>query len=379
MDIKEKKEFGIIDDELQIEYTDNSRSCSSSSSYSSAEDNEPLTEIERSGLTNQVAQQNQPDDEPDGVVRKLSYNLKTLVWDAEHLTNTSNKYCYCARGVSLVCSFGFDVLLIICLLSLTQKVEYCRSMLQCCSCKQWFHTFCIKSLQSELLIGDQYFKFVCSVCGDEGVESCKRITMKWSAVVGLTLSNLTYGSECRFFSVKNDIIPFLVENENLFKLSHSLDKLRDDELTAKITNHLTENSPTKFIANQNGDWSLNVEWPYEDPLTFSPFTSNLESTLAKQKLQQAKFEANKDKLIKSGACRKGKGCFVTFWCVLLVSKSVSVCFGLTFLSPSLLSCISEPNQVENQKIQSLQICIRSNEFKQSEETQKSNGQRTGST
>ena len=178
-------------------------------------------------------------------------------------------------------------------------------MLQCCSCKQWFHTFCIKSLQSELLIGDQYFKFVCSVCGDEGVESCKRITMKWSAVVGLTLSNLTYGSECRFFNVKNDIIPFLVENENLFKLSHSLDKLRDDELTTKITNHLTENSPTKFIANKNGDWSLNVDWPYEDPLTFSPFTSNLESTLAKQKAQQAKFEENKDKLIKSGACRKG--------------------------------------------------------------------------
>ena len=103
MNIEEKKEFGIIEDDLQIEYTDNSRSCSSSSSYSSVEEKEPLTEIERSGLTNQVAQQNQLDDERDGVVRKLSYNLKTLVWDAEHLTNTSNKYCYCARGVSFFC------------------------------------------------------------------------------------------------------------------------------------------------------------------------------------------------------------------------------------------------------------------------------------
>lgn len=102
MDIREKKEFGIIDEDLQIEYTD-SRSCSSSSSYSSNEERE-LTEIERSGLTNQVAQQNQLDEDRDndGVVRKLTYNLKKLVWDAEHLTNTSNIYCYCGRGVSLL-------------------------------------------------------------------------------------------------------------------------------------------------------------------------------------------------------------------------------------------------------------------------------------
>lgn len=179
-------------------------------------------------------------------------------------------------------------------------------MLQCCSCKQWFHTFCIKSLQSELLIGDQYFKFICSCCGDDGQESCKRITMKWSAVVGLTLSNLTYGSESRFFSVKRHIIPFLVENESLFKLSHPLDKRRIDELTAKISSHLSENSPTKFISNEHDEWSLNVKWPYDDPLTFSPFTSNLESTMAKQKARQAEFEANKKKLVKSGACRKGE-------------------------------------------------------------------------
>ena len=67
---------------------------------------EPLTEIERFGLTNQVAQHNQladeRDDERDGVVRKLSYNLKTLVWDAKLLTNNSNKYCYYyVCGVSL--------------------------------------------------------------------------------------------------------------------------------------------------------------------------------------------------------------------------------------------------------------------------------------
>lgn len=179
-------------------------------------------------------------------------------------------------------------------------------MLQCCSCKQWFHTFCIKSLQSELLIGDQYFKLICSVCADDGQESCKRITMKWSAVVGLALSNLTYGSKERFFSVERHILPFLVENENLFKLSHSLDKLSRSELAKKISNHLFENSPTKFISNECGEWSLNVKWPYDDPLTFSPFTSNLESTMAIQKERQREFEENQKKLVKSGACRKGE-------------------------------------------------------------------------
>lgn len=92
------KKFGIISDDHEIESSDNSRSCSSSSSCSSAEEKE-LTEIERSGLTNQMANQLANDRDNDAVVRKLSYNLKRLVWDAEHLTNTSNIYCYCARGV----------------------------------------------------------------------------------------------------------------------------------------------------------------------------------------------------------------------------------------------------------------------------------------
>lgn len=99
MDIQEKKRFGILRDDQEVESTDHSRPCSSSSSCSSNEEKE-LTETEHGGLANLIASQLDDNRDSDTVVRKFPYNLKRLEWDAEHLTNTSNIYCYCARGVS---------------------------------------------------------------------------------------------------------------------------------------------------------------------------------------------------------------------------------------------------------------------------------------
>ena len=121
---------------------------------------------------------------------KLPYDLTKLNWDSNHLTNEEDTYCYCGRNL-----------------------DFYRSLLQCFTCKQWFHLMCIKSLDYDLLIGDQYFKFVCSVCNG-GNEIIQRITMKWKVAVGLTLSNLTYGSDMRFFNIHQDIIPYLKENED---------------------------------------------------------------------------------------------------------------------------------------------------------------------
>jgi len=220
-------------------------------------------------------------------ITKFPYKLDQLNWDEKHLTNKQDVYCYCGNNL-----------------------DFYRSLLQCFHCKQWFHISCINSLEVDLLIGDQYFKFECSVCtGDK--EIVQRITMKWKVAVGLTLSNLTYGSDQMYFDIK-EILQYMKENEDKFKLSIGLSKLDDDELLRKIKNNLEDNKD-KFICKDK-KWCLNVKFPYVDPLTYSPFHENLESTFVYQKSSPENKSTNKsqlsnlqDQLTKSrvpGACRK---------------------------------------------------------------------------
>lgn len=72
----------------------------------------------------------------------------------------------------------------------------------------------------------------------------------------------------------------------------------------KIETNLKDN-PDKFVMNKDDKWSLNVEFPYVDPLTYSPFHENVKSTFAYQKISadNRTSSANKNK-VPDGACRK---------------------------------------------------------------------------
>ena len=129
--------------------------------------------------------------------------------------------------------------------------------------------------------------------------------MKWSVVCGLILSNLTYGGDKRFFNIQ-DMIIFLKENENQFKLNVPLNKLKDKELYDKLEMNLKANKD-KFIFKKEKnviEWALNVSIPYDDPLTFSPYSSNLSSTLVKQKSSTNSTDATIANQIKSLANSK---------------------------------------------------------------------------
>lgn len=204
-----------------------------------------MTDSDRYSSTSKSTQSKSTEkniNEAEEMYRNFTYDLNSLVWDEDHLTNTSNIYCYCSRGIE-VSRFSLLIIFILNhLIHFLSYSQYCRSMLQCSSCEQWFHTSCIRSIKINLLIGDQYFKFVCSVCNKlNGEEYCDRIIMKWSSVVGLTLSNLTYGGDQRFFNLESEIVPFITENESLFKLNIPLEKLSRDDLVKKVETILKEN------------------------------------------------------------------------------------------------------------------------------------------
>ena len=87
-------------------------------------------------------------------------------------------------------------------------------MIQCHSCKQWYHENCLHSLNTgRLLCGDLFFILYCASCRREG-ELILRIEMTLLEAVMLVLYNiqLHYSNEeqegnVKFFGFEHSIFP----------------------------------------------------------------------------------------------------------------------------------------------------------------------------
>ncbi|XP_032590701.1 polycomb protein Pcl isoform X2 [Drosophila grimshawi] len=161
-------------------------------------------------------------NKPQGICRQLPYHVDKLSWDEKHRVNEEQIYCYCGKPGK------FD-----------------HNMLQCCKCRNWFHTQCMQNFKRKLLRGDIFFVFCCTVCND-GVEYLRRLQIDWVDMLHITLYNLRKHQHQKYHHLLKDIWPFILEQRHQLPICEEWRQLPETTLMERIKQTLKEYSD-RFI------------------------------------------------------------------------------------------------------------------------------------
>lgn len=83
-------------------------------------------------------------------------------------------------------------------------------MLQCQRCQQWFHQECIRNPNvPQLLLGDRFWEFVCTLCTGTTEEIVRRLNIGWVDALHLILFNLIVSNRKEHHDLETAILPLL--------------------------------------------------------------------------------------------------------------------------------------------------------------------------
>ncbi|XP_032366358.1 cysteine-rich protein 2-binding protein [Etheostoma spectabile] len=94
----------------------------------------------------------------------------------------------------------------------------------CDRCHKWVPSAQLRGEQPSYLKGDNFFKFICSDCSEDGKETFERMRLTWQQVVMLAMYNLSLEGTGRqgYFRWKEDICAFIGRHWNFLLGTRSL-------------------------------------------------------------------------------------------------------------------------------------------------------------